>query len=105
MTKEDGSDDLMAAYGISKSACGIYAAMSAKKYPSLKSSSITPGYVDTAITAGYSGDKKTPEEGTVSIRKCLFEDLKGNGWFYGSDGLRSPLCASRDPGTPEYDGN
>ena len=74
----------MGAYGISKAAVGIYATISTTKYPNLWISSITPGYVDTAITAGFGGDKVTPEQGTVSIRKCLFEELKGNGYIYGS---------------------
>ena len=35
--------------------------------------------------------------------KCLFEPV-ASGYFYGSDGLRSPLTVGRDPGTPEYEG-
>ena len=46
-----------------------------------------------------------PEEGTVSILHCPFNELKGNGFFYGSDALRSPLHFMRDPGTPEYLGD
>jgi len=64
---------------------------------------IRPGFVDTAMTAGY-GAKLTPEEGTVAIRHCLFKDLSGNGWYYGSDAVRSPLHFMRNPGEPEYDG-
>ena len=60
--------------------------------------------VDTALAADFGGNKKTPEEGTVSIRHCLFNELKGNGWYYGSDGLRSPLLTGRNPGEPAYDG-
>ena len=51
-----------------------------------------------------SGTKLTPEEGTKSIRKCLFDELAGNGWYYGSDGERSPLVRARDPGEPAFDG-
>ena len=36
------------------------------------------GFIDTAICKGM-GASKTPEEGTVSIRKCLFAELGGNG--------------------------
>ena len=36
--------------------------------------------------------------------KCLFDELPGNGFYYGSDGLRSPLHFMREPGEPEYDG-
>jgi hypothetical protein len=46
----------------------------------------------------------TPEQGTLSIRHCLFNELQGNGWYYGSDAKRSPLHLRRNPGEPEYDG-
>ena len=31
--------------------------------------------------------------------------IVGNGWYYGSDGIRSPLHYMRNPGEPEYDGS
>ena len=55
------------------------------------------------MSAGF-GAKLTPKEGTVSIRACLFNELPGNGLYYGSDGLRSPHHIGREPGTPAYDG-
>jgi len=36
--------------------------------------------------------------------KCLFGQTVKSGYYYGSDGLRSPLTVSQDPGTPEYRG-
>ena len=51
------------------------------------------------------GATKLPEEGTVSTMKCLFEELPGNGYFYESDGFRSPLHILRNQGEPEYDGH
>jgi carbonyl reductase 1 len=48
------------------------------------------------------GATKPAEEGTVSIRHCLFKELKANGLFYGSDALRSPLHFMRNPGEPEF---
>ena len=46
---------------------------------------------------------KTPDEGTVSPCRLLFDDnLEGNGRYYGSDALRSPLDQARSPGDPEY---
>ena len=57
----------------------------------------------TNMTRGY-GATKPPEEGTVSTMKCLFDELPGNGFYYGSDGVRSPLHFMRNPGEPEYDG-
>merc|ERR1719362_1600851 len=49
------------------------------------------------------GSKLRPEQGTLSITHCLFEPIV-SGCYYGSDGLRSPLTVTRDPGTPEYEG-
>ena len=41
----------------------------------------------------------SPEQGCVSALKCLFEPVT-SGYYYGSDGLRSPLTMTRDPGAP-----
>ena len=46
-----------------------------------------------------------PEEGTLAIKKCLFDmPQEESGWYYGSDGVRSPLHFMRNPGEPAYDG-
>lgn len=66
-------------------------------------STVSPGFIATNIVAGF-GASKPPEQGTVAIRKCLFEKLNGNGWYYGSDGLRSPYHYMRNPSEPEWDG-
>jgi carbonyl reductase 1 len=34
----------------------------------------------------------------------LFGELEGNGRYYGSDGLRSPLDRYRAPGSEAFDG-
>jgi hypothetical protein len=75
--------------------------MFAKLNPQIMTSCVSPGFIDTAIVKGF-GATKTPDEGTVSIKKCLFEELGGNGWYWGSDGLRSPLHVMRSPGEPEF---
>lgn len=54
------------------------------------------------MTKGF-GARLKPEQGCVSALKCLFGDVT-SGFYYGSDGLRSPLTCTRDPGTPEYQG-
>ena len=89
-------------YGLSKAALCALTLIQAKAYPNLKVTSLSPGFVQTAMTAGYNANL-TPEEGCVSSIKCLFEPVT-SGYYYGSDGLRSPLTVSRDPGTPEYQG-
>ena len=58
--------------------------------------------MNTLILKGY-GAKLTPEQGCISALKCLFGEVT-SGYYYGSDGLRSPFTVSRDPGTPEYQG-
>lgn len=92
-------------YGPSKAFVTAYTMFLARTYPNLLSNSVSPGFIDTAMTKGY-GAKKTPEEGCVSTFHCLFTDRSkiGNGYYFGSDAKRSPLTRSRDPGTPEYTG-
>mmetsp|Transcript_36299 Transcript_36299/g.60112 ORF Transcript_36299/g.60112 Transcript_36299/m.60112 type:complete len:286 (+) Transcript_36299:73-930(+) len=89
-------------YGLSKAACTALTLTYAKAYPNLKVVSLSPGFIDTPMTQGF-GARLTPEQGCKSSLKCLFEPVT-SGFYYGSDGLRSPLTMTRDPGTPEYKG-
>ena len=89
-------------YGISKAALNCLTLQHAKKYPNLTVTSLTPGFINTRMTKGF-GAKLTPEQGTVSMIKCLFGKVTSS-HYYGSDGLRSPLTVCRDPGMPEYGG-
>mmetsp|Transcript_89829 Transcript_89829/g.262570 ORF Transcript_89829/g.262570 Transcript_89829/m.262570 type:complete len:280 (-) Transcript_89829:80-919(-) len=103
-SKMDGGGlDDFGAYGLSKAALAAYTQQLAKTNPGIVSSCMSPGFIDTNMTKGFGASKK-PEEGTLAIRKCLFEKLGGNGWYYGSDGIRSPYHFMRNPGEPEYDG-
>ncbi|CAJ1373541.1 unnamed protein product [Effrenium voratum] len=95
--------DAMGGYGPSKALLSCYTMLLAREHPSLSISCISPGFIDTGMTSGM-GASKSPEEGTVSIRHCLFEKLPGNGWYYGSDAVRSPLHYMRNPGEPAYNG-
>lgn len=95
------SRSAMNAYGLSKATLMALTSILVREQPSITTSTISPGFIDTAMTRGY-GARLTPEQGTVSIRHCLFAKLAGNGWMYGSDGKRSPIDASREPGEPEY---
>lgn len=48
---------------------------------------------------------KTPEEGTLAIKHCLFTaGPEASGWYLGSDAVRSPLHYMRNPGEPPFDG-
>jgi len=89
-------------YGLSKAVLTAMTLIHAKAYPQLKVVSLSPGFIDTPMTAGF-GARLTPEQGCVSSIRCLFQPVT-SGFYYGSDGLRSPLTMTRDPGTPEYEG-
>lgn len=89
------------AYGMTKAALMAYTHILVARHPNITSSTCSPGFIDTAMTKGFNA-KLTPEQGTVSIRHCLFSQLGGNGWMWGSDAKRSPIDASREPGEPEY---
>ncbi|KAJ8599639.1 hypothetical protein CTAYLR_005415 [Chrysophaeum taylorii] len=94
------------AYGLSKAALAAHATWLSKAHPHIISNTITPGFIDTAIVKGF-GATKPPEEGTVSIRHCLFGELPRdhNGWFYGSDAKPSPFYPLRNPGDPVFTGS
>jgi len=91
-------------YGLSKALLACYSGLLAREHPNLAVSCVTPGFIDTQMTAGW-GSSKTPEQGTLAIRKALFDPLThGSGWYYGSDGIRSQYHFMRNPGEPAYDG-
>lgn len=90
-------------YGISKAALSALTLVQAKAYAPLKVMALSPGFIDTAMTKGL-GAKLSAEEGCKSLLHCLFSDEVVSGCYYGSDGLRSPFTMTRDPGTPEYQG-
>mmetsp|Transcript_32422 Transcript_32422/g.37267 ORF Transcript_32422/g.37267 Transcript_32422/m.37267 type:complete len:385 (-) Transcript_32422:51-1205(-) len=110
----DGGErgDACCVYGLSKAAVNLLTIQQSKMYrrpkKSLICASICPGFMATTnMTAGWNSSNAklvTPREGTVSIRTCLFSSDIVSGYHYGRDGLRSPLSMTRDPGTPEYDG-
>lgn len=103
MIKRMETTDAFGDYGLSKSALSVLGMTQAKMHPNVTFSTVSPGFIDTKLVAGM-GAKKPPSEGTVSIRHCLFQQLAGNGWFFGSDAKRSPLHTTRDPGTEEFKG-
>lgn len=99
--------DSEGAYGLSKALLASYTMLLAKTFPNIQSYCISPGYVETALTSVFQGEKKKPEDSTLPITHCLFGDLpkESSGWYFGSDAKRSPLHLSRNPGEPEYDGS
>lgn len=91
------------AYGLSKACVNAYTRWLARTNSHLKINSITPGFIKTDMTLGMGADK-SPEEGTKAALHCLMGELKGNGWYYGSDAQRSPIDRYRSPGDPPYEG-
>jgi len=90
-------------YGFSKACLNAYTMFLARTHPTLSINSVTPGFIDTDITRGM-GATKPPEEGTKAAIYCLTAELEGNGRYYGSDAVRSPLDRYRGPGDPPYVG-
>mmetsp|Transcript_976 Transcript_976/g.1275 ORF Transcript_976/g.1275 Transcript_976/m.1275 type:complete len:291 (-) Transcript_976:193-1065(-) len=106
---EENKNKEFATYGLSKALLASYTLYLAKTLGDdqnkILSFCLSPGYIDTNLTKGFPGGKSPPSEGTVSIRHSLFNaEPSCNGWFYGSDALRSPLHTGRNPGEPEFDG-
>jgi len=99
------------AYGLSKACANAYTLCLARQNPKLRVNACTPGFIETDMTRGYAESQgktpaelgmKTPSEGARSAMFLLFGEPEGNGRYYGSDGLRSPLDRYRSPGTPAY---
>lgn len=101
------------AYGFSKACANAYTALLARAHPELHVNACTPGYIETDMTRPHAAGRgksaaelgmKPPSEGTRAPLFLLFEELEGNGRYYGSDGKRSPLDRYRAPGAPAYEG-
>ena len=108
----------MGVYGMSKALLNCLTVIYARE--GVACNACTPGMIATdlvfdaapwwvpnfiaPVLAKYVVGAKTPDEGTVAPLKLIFGELRGNGRFYGSDGLRSPLDVYRKPGAPEYEG-
>jgi len=115
----------MGGYGLSKALLNAYLHVSAREHTHLKVNACSPGLIATDLFTDFSPwwlpkaigrflvmflmprlmGAKTTDEGTVSAMHLLFcERLEGNGRFYGSDALRSPLDVYRKAGSPAYGG-
>ena len=101
------------AYGLSKACTNTYTLQLARRHPTLHVNACTPGFTETDMTRGYAVSQgktptemgmKPPEAGAICPLLLLFGELNGNGRYYGSDGLRSPLDAYRARGSPPYAG-
>lgn len=100
-------------YGLSKACLSSLMLIHHREHPGLLVSAVTPGMIETDMTrkvlAGMgqtpeSMGCKQPSDGAIAPCHCITGELRGNGWYWGSDGLRSPMDRYRGPGEPEYDG-
>jgi len=100
-------------YGLSKACANAITLAFAREHPQLHVNACTPGFIETDMTRPYvakSGKSaqdlgmKPPSAGTRSAMHLLFDTLDGNGRYYGSDALRSPLDRYRSPGSPAFTG-
>ena len=92
------------AYGLSKASLHVLTMQLQKAHPSLFINTCSPGYVLTDLTAGM-GASKTPEQSNCHVAPLhiLFGDDVAQGWYYGSDAVRSPLDIYRGPGDAPYE--
>ncbi|MEM1413510.1 MAG: SDR family NAD(P)-dependent oxidoreductase [Myxococcota bacterium] len=101
------------AYGLSKATANAYTLVLAREHPGLRANACTPGFIETDLTRPWAVQRgvspaamgmKTPDQGARAPLKLAFDALEGNGRYYGSDGLRSPLDRYRAPGDPAFEG-
>jgi NAD(P)-dependent dehydrogenase (short-subunit alcohol dehydrogenase family) len=101
------------AYGLSKACANAYTQLLARRHPALRVNACTPGFIETDMTRNYAKSQgKTPEDlgmkppaaGARAPLFLLFGNPEGNGRYYGSDAVRSPLDRYRAPGSEPYRG-
>lgn len=101
------------AYGLSKACTNTYTLLLARENPTLRVNACTPGLIETDMTRPYAESQgkapsemgmKSPADGARSALFLLFGEPEGNGRYYGSDAVRSPLDRYRAPGDPPHSG-
>lgn len=101
------------AYGLSKALVNAYTLLLARENPDLHVNACTPGFIETDLTRSFAASSgrtpdemgmKQPSDGARCPVHLLFGALEGNGHYYGSDAVRSPLDRYRSPGDPPYTG-
>lgn len=100
------------AYGMSKACANAYTVQLARQFPHFAINACTPGYIETDLVRPYAEQSgkspqemgmKSPDEVEV-VMQMLVGGLEGNGRYYGSDGIRSPMDKYRGPGEPAFEG-
>ena len=107
-----GSDKSpMACYGCSKALLNTYVKSVASSTRTFIAGA-SPGFISTALTAGFFTDKKPEDAGALPVEESVHSTMhilfsakrEHSGWYFGSDCKRSPLTKYRSPGSPEYEG-
>lgn len=102
------------AYGLSKALLNAYTLLLARTRPGVSVNACTPGFIATDLTRPFAESSgktpaemgmKSPAHGARAPMFLLFGEPEGNGRYYGSDAVRSPLDAYRSPGDPPYQGD
>ena len=96
-------DQTFEAYKLTKAVAHKLNEIIARANPNLLVSAVSPGFVATNLS-NHNENAITPEQGCVSTIHALFAELSGSGFYYGSDGVRSPLHFMRSPGEPAFEG-
>ena len=100
-------------YGFSKACLNAYTIALARENPALTINACTPGFIETDLTRPMAVARgvdprevgmQPPSEGTRAPLHLLLGEPGGSGWYFGSDGQRSPLDRYRAPGDPPYTG-
>lgn len=100
-------------YDLSKAIVNMYTMHLARQHPALMVNACTPGLIKTDLTVsleatmGMNLDNmgaKPPSEGAKVVLFLTLGSPGGNGWYFGSDSVRSPLDRYRSPGEPAYEG-
>lgn len=111
----DWKEYVYGAYSVAKVCLNCLTLDLAKKYPRIGINACEPGVFKSDLSLSTLdkiglkledfqdklGPAATP---SVVVTRLLLEDGIGSGNLFGSDGLRSPLYRTRNPGEPEYDG-
>ncbi len=99
-------------YGLSKACGNTYTLDAARRYPLISINACTPGFIETDLGKAFLGARtpaeagmKSPAEGAQVIMRLLFDYVVGSGYYFGSDGCRSPMDRYRAPGSPPYSGS
>lgn len=104
-------------YGFSKALLNSLTIQLSRDFPRLKINACSPGMIATDLFADFAKNKgvsveesiagwgaKPPSESTIAPLFLLF-GCEQTGFYYGSDGKRSPFAKYRSPGSEEYDGS